>query len=366
METNIVKFNWNRVCGQRLKATAKSKNMSNKDMAALLSYNSGQEISMLYTGKTHFIESDRLDKLASYFGLRHEYILALDKYKTEEEQEFALKDCLRTDDLAYSIKVKECTEFLKHFGLSFEAHLIWCCDPVAFLCRYESYKAYVDEKEKKYHESVITAFKRGLIPDDSDITDFINSSYSDNNTYLINEIGRRLDILLTVYGYRSLVYSNDDRIIKIRMTGNPPKSNVPVKKEIILELLYTYIDTDDLPQGFDLDDNSSFKSYVDDIDDLDIDKEFYNYLSTDEFALEYEVKYLDEYRGMCSSSDVVRLADLIRKFAKIEIENRFLFDSLLNISQNRKDVFLACDKRKSFIFNERMRELKKTKHKHGK
>ena len=70
--------------GKRLKYEAKKRGLSNQDVADLIGYSSGKQISPIYSGKKTLSE-DQVSILCKAWGLRKEYLLCLDDWKTDSE-----------------------------------------------------------------------------------------------------------------------------------------------------------------------------------------------------------------------------------------------------------------------------------------
>lgn len=70
--------------GKRLKQEAKERNLTNQDIADLIGYSCGKQISPIYSGKKT-ISKEQAERLASAWHIRVEYLLCSDDWKTESE-----------------------------------------------------------------------------------------------------------------------------------------------------------------------------------------------------------------------------------------------------------------------------------------
>lgn len=67
--------------GFRIKMAAKNKGLKNNDIAEILGYSSGKQISPIYQGK-QALRKDQIEALSNALGFREEYLLCKDDYPT--------------------------------------------------------------------------------------------------------------------------------------------------------------------------------------------------------------------------------------------------------------------------------------------
>lgn len=100
--------------GKRLKTEAKKRKLTNQDIADIVGYAYGKQISPIYSGKKRFKKIDDflelIECLAKNFGLRKEYLLCIDDWETEADMVNAL--CLE-DNTAFI----SCKNYLDTLGL---------------------------------------------------------------------------------------------------------------------------------------------------------------------------------------------------------------------------------------------------------
>lgn len=184
--------------GKRLKAEAHKRNIKNQDMADLIGYSSGKQISPIYQGRFQITE-DRIDILCKEWGVRKNYLLCIDDWETEEEM------------LIYSKNIdinslKACLTYLETLGLrltpyvssylpltSIKANWEMLIDYFteetidSLLCEYDFTLPPADFRKQYFSKNVVVHWKKALdlnisfeeIGKQNNLSTYITTSFDD-------------------------------------------------------------------------------------------------------------------------------------------------------------------------------------------
>ncbi len=97
------------VYGGRLKQEAKKRGLTNDDMASLLLYSSGKQISPIYSGIKELTD-DRFAILAKTWNVRENYLRCIDDWETDD-------DMLKNTEILDIDSFKVCKAYLETLGL---------------------------------------------------------------------------------------------------------------------------------------------------------------------------------------------------------------------------------------------------------
>ncbi|MCQ2387935.1 MAG: helix-turn-helix domain-containing protein [Clostridia bacterium] len=125
--------------GKRIKYEAMKRGYKTQDMANLLHYSDGHQISDFYRGK-RFFDNDRLDIIAREFGLRKEYLLCIDDWETEADMLKAL--CLE-DNSAFN----SCKNYLDTLGLNLTLEIYFHISAIGLYDNWERFKDSIIDSE---------------------------------------------------------------------------------------------------------------------------------------------------------------------------------------------------------------------------
>ena len=125
--------------GDRVKDEMKRKNgqgsghngrFTNDDLAAVIDYNWGKTVSCYISNKHEPIAKDKAEKLATFFGVRIEYLIGQDDFRTHADLVRYLNlrsdiDNLVEDDPSIQLKL----DFLRSCGIDISFCIVWVVKP---------------------------------------------------------------------------------------------------------------------------------------------------------------------------------------------------------------------------------------------
>ena len=156
------------IYGERLKAEAQKRGYKNDDMADLLSYSSGKQISPIYSG-TQALSDDRFALLSKEWGLREEYLRNLDDWETDSDMWAAIHD-------SNIEEYRKSVEYLKTIGLLLDPNIYWQTTKRGLYYDFHDLEDYITEKGKQYVNSIIDFSKpedEAHIYPDEEYTEYI-------------------------------------------------------------------------------------------------------------------------------------------------------------------------------------------------
>lgn len=121
MEKTTEKATLQKRQGKRLKELAREHHYKNSQMMSFLGYENEKTVSALYSGRQK-IKSDHIKDLANLFGVRENYLLCVDDWKTEDDMisKIHIKDIEE-----YRIKI----DYLRSLGLQIEPSITSLLSP---------------------------------------------------------------------------------------------------------------------------------------------------------------------------------------------------------------------------------------------
>lgn len=133
-------------CGQRIKNEAKLRQLRRINMMEILHFANPENVSSVYSGKT--ISDDVIETLSRLWGLRIEYLLCADDWKTVADMEKGVK---ASNISEYDTII----HYLGSIGLSLLPTVYWVCNPRELYWNYWDMEKYMTETGKNYAVSII-------------------------------------------------------------------------------------------------------------------------------------------------------------------------------------------------------------------